>query len=126
LLLSEQTDQIRRLERWLLRIVDVSKALERRGYPAQIDAELHLEIQDRVLLENNGKFVLNVSGGRGEVTPGGRGDLQLDIRGLAPLYTGLFTPEQLQQVGQISGSHEALTIAAQIFTGSEPWMSDHF
>lgn len=126
LLLSEQTDQIRRLERWLLRIVDVPKALERRGYPAQIDAELHLEIQDNVLLENNGKFVLNVSGGRGEVTPGGRGNLQLDIRGLAPLYTGLFTPEQLQQVGQISGSHEALSVAAQIFTGSEPWMSDHF
>jgi predicted acetyltransferase len=126
LLLSEQTDQIHRLERWLLRIVDVSKALERRGYPAQIEAELHIEIQDHVLLENNGKFVLNVSRGLGEVTRGGRGDLQLDIRGLAPLYTGLFTPDQLQRAGQISGTHEALAVAAQIFTGSEPWMSDRF
>lgn len=79
-----------------------------------------------MLLENNGKFVLNVSGGRSEVTLGGRGDLQLDIRGLAPLYTGLFTPYQLQLAGQISGTHEALAVAAQVFTGSEPWMSDHF
>ncbi|MEW6499069.1 MAG: GNAT family N-acetyltransferase, partial [Cyanobacteriota bacterium] len=68
LLLAEQTDCVRQLERWLLRIVDVAKALEQRGYPPEVEAELHLDVRDNLLLENNGKFVLSVSGGRGEVT----------------------------------------------------------
>jgi predicted acetyltransferase len=126
LLLSEQNETVRHLDRWLLRIVDVPTALEKRGYPVEVEAELHLEIWDDVLLDNNGKFILSVSGGRGEVTRGGRGDLQLDIRGLAPLYTGLFTPDQLQLAGQIAASDGALYVASQLFTGSEPWMSDKF
>jgi predicted acetyltransferase len=85
-----------------------------------------LDIRDDLLLENNGKFVLTVSDGRGEVTKGGNGDLQLDVRALAPLYTGLFTPYQLQLMGQISATDVALTIATQLFTGSEPWMPDKF
>jgi predicted acetyltransferase len=77
-------------------------------------------------LENNGQFVLTVSGGRGEVTRGGKGELQLDVRALAPLYTGLFTPYQLQLTGQIVATDDALTVATQLFTGSEPWMPDKF
>jgi predicted acetyltransferase len=127
LLLSEQISSIKSLDRWMLRIVDVPKALEMRGYPTSVEAELHLEIEDDILPENNGKFVLSVSGGRGKVTPGGQGDLQLDIRGLAPLYTGLFTPHQLQLAGQISAKDvSSIDVAAQLFTGSEPWMPDKF
>lgn len=125
-LLPEQTYQVQSLERWLLRVVNVPKALEKRGYPAGVETELHLAIQDNLLPENNGNFVLTVSGGQGEVTKGGRGELQLDVRGLAPLYTGLFTPHQLQVTGQIEATTSALSAAAQIFAGSEPWMSDHF
>ncbi len=126
LLLPEQTDSVHRLERWLLRVIDVPKALEKRGYPRGVEAQLHLDVRDDLLLENNGKFVLTVSDGRGEVTKGGNGDLQLDVRALAPLYTGLFTPYQLQLMGQISATDVALTIATQLFAGSEPWMPDKF
>lgn len=125
-LLPEQTYQVRRLKRWLLRVVDVPKALEMRGYPAWVEAELHLAIRDKLLPENNGNFILSVSGGRSEVTRGGRGELQLDVRGLAPLYTGLFTPQQLQNIGQLEATTNALSTATQIFAGSEPWMSDFF
>jgi predicted acetyltransferase len=126
LLLPEQSDRIKNLERWLLRIVDVPKALEKRGYPLGIEAELHLDIRDDVLLENNGQFVLKVSEGRGEVTRGGRGNLRLDVRGLAPLYTGLFSPYQLQLLGQLEADNEALSVASNLFVGQQPWMSDHF
>ncbi len=126
LLLPEQTPHLRSLKRWLLRVVDLPKALEKRGYPAGVEAELHLDVRDDLLLENNGQFVLSVSGGRGEVTRGGRGELQLNIRALAPLYTGLFTPDQLQLTGQIEASDSALSVATQLFSGSEPWMSDRF
>ena len=79
----------------MLRIIDVVGALSKRGYPMGLDAELHLEVSDRAIASNNGKFCLRVSQGRGEVTKGGKGEFQLDVRGLAPLYTGLFTPIQL-------------------------------
>ncbi|MCA1993080.1 MAG: GNAT family N-acetyltransferase [Coleofasciculus sp. S288] len=126
LLLPEQTGHARHLDRWLLRVVDVVGALSKRGYPLEVEAELHLAVRDDLLPENNGQFILTVSKGRGEVSRGGRGELQLDIRGLAPLYTGLFTPYQLQLIGHIEASDAALAIATQLFTGSAPWMPDKF
>jgi predicted acetyltransferase len=126
LLLPEQTAKIWREFRWLLRVVDVVKALEARGYPAGIQTELHLEIQDNLLTGNNGKFILSVANGRGEVTRGGRGELQLDIRELAPLYTSLFTPYHLQVAGKLDGTETAILAATQIFAGASPWMADFF
>lgn len=126
LLLPEQTANIVYSERWMLRVVDVVRALEKRGYPTQVKAILHLDIHDDLIEENNGRFVLNVAGGRGEVTKGGTGDLQCDIRALSPLYTGLFTAQQLQQMGQIQATNEAIAISMQLFSGSQPWMSDKF
>ncbi len=126
LLLPEQTAKVRYLDRWMLRIIDVAKALESRGYPTGVETELHLAIVDELLPENNGNFVLSVSGGRGEVMRGGKGELQLNIRGLAPLYTGLYAPSQLQVSGYLEGSDNAILAATQIFTGVEPWMADFF
>lgn len=126
LLLPEQTAKIRSVQRWFLRIVNVPKALEKRGYPLGIQTELHLEVQDNLLPENNGKFILSVSNGRGEVTLGGRGELQLNVAGLAPLYTGLFTPQQLKLAGQLEATEIALSTATQLFAGASPWMPDFF
>jgi predicted acetyltransferase len=126
LLLPEQTAKIKTTSRWLLRIIDAVKALELRGYPPGIQAELHLEIQDKLLTENNGKFILSVANGRGEVIKGGKGELQLDIRELAPLYTSLFTPYHLQIAGKLNGTETAILAATQIFAGASPWMADFF
>ncbi len=126
LLLPEQTAKPRFAERWLLRVIDVGKALSKRGYPPGIEAELHLEVRDDLLAENNGKFIFSVSNGQGEVARGGKGDLKLDVRGLAPLYTGLFTPHQLQLAGQLDATDTAISTATQLFAGVSPWMPDFF
>ncbi|WP_026734930.1 GNAT family N-acetyltransferase [Fischerella sp. PCC 9605] len=126
LLLPEQTAKIKSTMRWMLRVIDVVKGLEKRGYPPEIQAELHLKIQDNLLAENNGRFILSVANGRGEVKSGGKGELHLDIKGLAPLYTGLFTPQQLQLAGKLDATEAALWAATQIFTGASPWMPDFF
>lgn len=126
LLLPEQTDKVCFLSHWMLRVIDVSKALEKRVYPLGIETELHLEVRDDLLLENSGKFVLSVSDGQGEVKKGGLGNFKLDIRGLAPLYTGLLTPHQLQLGGQLEAEETASLIATQLFAGSLPWMPDNF
>lgn len=126
LFLPEQTAKITHLERWFMRVVNVKIALEQRGYPVTLNAELHLEVRDTLLPENNGKFILTVSGGQGKVTPGGRGDLRLDPRGLSPLYSGLYRPYQLQLAGHLEGTPNAVSVATEIFAGSPPWMPDFF
>jgi predicted acetyltransferase len=126
LLLPEQTTTIKSMKTWLLRVVDVAKALEKRGYPSGLQAELHLEVQDDLIAENNGRFILSVSHGQGEVTKGGTGELKLHIRELAPLYTSLFTPYQLQLTGRLEATETALDTAAQLFAGVSPSMPDSF
>lgn len=127
LLLPEQSASPRDEMRWMLRIVHVPLALEKRGYPTGLELELHLEVMDDLLPENQGKFILSVSNGQGNVGKGGRGDLKLDIRGLAPLYTGLFTPQQLALMGYLDAPEAVLSIATQLFaTGASPWMPDFF
>ncbi|MEL7243722.1 MAG: GNAT family N-acetyltransferase [Cyanobacteria bacterium J06573_2] len=126
LILPEQTVKNRFIQRWMLRIINVEKALSTRGYFSGIETELHLEITDDLIAENNGKFILSVVEGRGNIEKGGKGELKLDIRGLASLFTGLFTPQQLQILGKIEGTEKALSQATQIFSGTSPWMMDFF
>ncbi len=126
LLLPEQTASLYRAKVWMLRIVDVKGALEARGYPPDLQAELHLEVHDSLLPDNNGPWRLQVAGGDGEVSRGGRGELQLTIGGLVPLYTGLFTPQQLQTMGYLTASAAAVAGASQIFAGPAPWLPDFF
>jgi predicted acetyltransferase len=111
---------------WMLRIVDVRQALQQRGYPTHLQLELHLQIEDDVLGENNGSFILSVAEGKGTVTLGGKAEMKLHIRGLAPLYTGFFSPYQLQLAGYLDATESALAIATQLFGGSSPWMPDFF
>lgn len=126
LLLPEQTAKIKFTKGWMLRVIDVEKALSARGYLSGIEAELHLEITDDLITENNGKFILSVANGRANVAKGGKAELKLDIRGLAPLYTGLFTPQQLQLAGKLDATDTELSTATKIFTGMSPWMADFF
>jgi predicted acetyltransferase len=126
LLLPEQTTKIVWQRIWMLRIINVPLALSKRGYPMGIEAELHLEVKDNLLEANNNKFTLQVSGGRGEVCLGGRGTFQIDIRGLAPLYTGFLSPRQLQQLGFLNATPEALDTSTLLFSGDRPWMADFF
>jgi predicted acetyltransferase len=126
LFFPEQTAKRRSLNRWMTRIVNLPQALEQRQYPQSIQAKLHLEIQDELLSNNQGKWILEVANGHGKVTPGGQGDLQLNIRNLAPLYTSLFSAQQLQQCDRLTGTPQAIALASQIFNSPIPWTPDFF
>ncbi|HEY9735728.1 MAG TPA: GNAT family N-acetyltransferase [Trichocoleus sp.] len=124
--LPEQPSKQNSISRWMTRIVCVREALEARGYPQSVTGELHLAVTDDLLPENQGNWVLTLDQGQGHVAPGGRGDLKLDIRGLTPLYTSLFSPYQLQQIGYLDGPDSALSFASQAFGGASPWLADFF
>jgi predicted acetyltransferase len=126
LLFPEKTFECKSTSRWMLRVVDMVKALEMRGYPKEVDRELHLEVKDDLISENNGKYILTVANGRGNITQGGNGELKIDIKALAPLYTGLFSAYQLQVMGKLEAKETALLSASEIFSGLSPWMQDFF
>ena len=134
--LSERHYGVTLVDPWMLRIVDVRAALEGRGWPAGLSAELRLELGDDVLPENAGTWTLSVSQGEGRATraaagaASGRGPrapaLKLDVRGLSPLYSGHLSPGQLRQAGLIEGDAAAFELAAALFAGPAPAMSDMF
>jgi predicted acetyltransferase len=111
---------------WMMRIVDVRKALEARGYPPGIEAELHFELEDDLLPANAGKVVLGVAGGRGHVREGGDGRLRMHVRDLAAVYTGFATPFEQAAIGEVSGPEEDMALAAAVFAGPRPWMAEIF
>lgn len=125
-LLREASAKIRRQWAWMLRLVDVPAALKARGWPVGIEAEVHLELSDDVIPENAGRFVLEVSDGIGRVRQGGDGRLQLDVRALAALYSGQQSPEVLFLSGHLAGEEKERGLAAALFAGPPPAMTDFF
>lgn len=125
-LLKEQTYQVRHLFHWMLRVLDVPAALEARGYPAGVAGTLHLEVTDDLFPENQGRFVLQVSGGEGQVRRGGEGMIRLDIRALAPLYSGFLSAEALRSVGALSADDASARMATSVFSCSTPALPDMF
>lgn len=127
-------------DEWLLRILDLPRALESRGYPPGVAGELTLDVSDALIPENSGCFRLSLSDGKASVRPlpralnnadkaGGRTGkavLSLSIAALACLYGGHKGPHVLRQVGLLRGGEEALALASLFFSGPAPWMPDRF
>lgn len=125
-LVREQAAKVTIDKSWMLRIVDVPAALASRGYAPGLSARLELEIFDEVITANRGRFVFEVEGGVGRVRPGGDGSLKLHVRGLAALYSGHMTPAQLALTGLLDGDERERAVAAAVFAGPQPAMSDYF
>lgn len=129
LMLPEQRYTVSLVDHWMLRVVDVERALTARGYPAGLSARLVLDVRDDLIEANTGRFLLEVTGGEGRVTRGagaGAPSLGLDVRDLAPLYSGFLTARHLAAVGHLEGDPRALDIAEAVFAGPHPSMGDRF
>jgi len=125
-LLPERGYDVRLRDPWMLRICHVERALEARGYPPGLRAELHLAVEDDVLPRNAGNWTLRVEDGRGQATRGGGGRLRTDVRALAALYTGYMTAEALAMTGALSGRAADLATASAVFAAGAPAITDMF
>jgi len=125
-LLPERRYEIKKRFDCMMRIISVPGALKSRGYSKGIDAEVHFDIRDDLIAENNGKFSIGVKNGKAHVEKGGRGDVRIDIRSFAQLFTGLRSPAELALIGRIEGTSEELEKAGAIFSGPKPWLRDVF
>jgi predicted acetyltransferase len=125
-LLSEQKFKMNFKEYWMVRILNVAKALEARGYLPGAHGEVHFDVGDELFPENSGRYVLHVNDGHGTVKRGGSGSVRLNIRALASLYTGFASPQSLRLLGRIEGDEVSLRGAAALFAGAPPSMPDMF
>jgi len=110
---------------WMLRLVNVPKALTARGYPSGVSAALHLDVRDDVL-PNSGRMVLEVAGGRAEVNAGGEGRIHVHVRDLASIYSGYMSPAEVSTLGTLSTSEADLALMGAVFASPRPWLADMF
>jgi predicted acetyltransferase len=127
LMLQEDSHRVNKAGAWMLRIVDVPAALAQRGYARSVRATLHLDIRDDVIAANRGRWTLEVAGGRGRVTRGGRGTIQVDVRGLAPLFSGhLAARDLVEWTPYLSTTPRQVAALEAVFPLASPWMAARF
>lgn len=128
-LMASHHYEIARKEVWMLRVVDVARALTERGYARHVKATIQLNVHDPIVKENDGSWTLHVEHGRGTVKKESavRPAITCEVRGLAAVYSGLYTASQAGILGWVEGERGALESADAIFGGfGTPWMADFF
>ncbi len=125
LLLPQQKYSITARDNHLTRVLDVRAAIEQRGFHPGVRAEVHIEISDDLIRANNGRFVVQVRDGSGNIQPGGKGSVRLTSNALASVFCGFVTPTQAAMLGWAEGSARDLE-AANVFVGSTPWVVDQY
>ena len=117
---------IRVFEPWMIRICDVRRALEERGWPSGLDVTLELEVHDSVLRDNNGRFRVRIRNGQARVQAGSDGRIVMDVRALGSLYTGHGDPWGLRLRGELTARDEDLAGLAAAFSAPQPVLTDFF
>lgn len=125
-IVPEQRYTAHMMDHWMLRITHLPAAIAGRGYNPGVTAELHLRVADDVIDGHEGDWVVRVADGAAVAERGGRGEIALDIRALASLYSGHLSVATLQTAGWIEGPDDALAAAQTVFSGAAPWMPDGF
>ena len=83
---------IEHLENWMLRIADVPRALEARGWPVGPRTQLALRVHDDGVSGNDRHFLLDIADGQCRVEPGGSGEIEISHG--ASEAEQLFDPER--------------------------------
>jgi len=112
---------------WMLRLVDVPRAVTARGWAAHLDAAVDLDIVDDVCRWNAGRHRLEVAAGTGRLISGGAGTVRIGARGLALLYAGGVTAAALRRAGLLDGGDDATDRAlTALAAGPRPALLDYF
>ncbi len=124
--LSDRCLQVSIEDYWMLRLVDVRAALLGRGYPG-LDVALELHVQDELLPENAGHYLLSVRGGVASLDERVAAPVaRLSVGSLAALYSGHASPWQLAAVGLLEADEPARVALARAFAGPAPGLCDFF
>ncbi len=114
---------------FMLRLLDVERALVERAWPTDHAVNFSLKVQDDVLAWNHDRpWQVQIKQGRAEVSESREAGLECDVRTLAQLYTGYLAPKQAARLGKLTVNRAAdLEAAQQAFTPADqpaPYMAD--
>lgn len=112
------------------RIVDAAAALAQRGY-GQADRLVLGIAGDDLAPWNNGTWQLETSGSLADEAQvnvvSDAPDVELSVRALAGLYSGMYSARTLANWGQLSGSEQGIALADRLFsTTFAPHCPDHY
>ncbi|GGK87176.1 hypothetical protein Sme01_48480 [Sphaerisporangium melleum] len=115
--------------RWMFRLVDLPMAIAGRGYPAGVEADAVIVVDDPLRPANSGAWRLCVSGGSGTATPSsapaGHQVPRLAIGGMSALYAGVHT-SSLRRAGLLTGGTTELDDLLGAVFAAKPYMIDYF
>ncbi|MGI5163027.1 GNAT family N-acetyltransferase [Spirillospora sp. CA-253888] len=118
-LLGERSVEPLERAQWMLRLVDAPAAVEARGYPEGVSADVRLTVEDLQIKDNSRTWRLVVENGRGRLEPAADDPaaVRLGARGLAALYAGV-PVATLRRAGLVEGDAGPLgaVFAAQPFS----------
>ncbi|MCG5240804.1 enhanced intracellular survival protein Eis [Azospirillum doebereinerae] len=116
-------------EEWLVRVLDVERALATRGYPTDAKDSIAFEINDSLFSENCRCFHLQVEDGFGVIASPTRDETPVATLGIAAfssLFSGHASARALRQTGMLHGEDAAAERLDRLFGGARPWMPDRF
>ena len=90
---------------YMVKVLDVPRAVEFRQYPPGLTAELSFRLAGDVLAENNAAYAISIADGRASCTVAGGDDPErvLTPHGLALLYAGAQSAANLRFTGHLTG-----------------------
>jgi predicted acetyltransferase len=94
---------------YMINVIDVAGAMNRRGFRYGYEAVLDFSVVDHFVEANNGSYRLRVAGGRGRCERSRPEPEQREFtaRGLAALYAGALPMADLRATGLVSGGDPA-------------------
>lgn len=103
-LLRERESETLRRSQWMLRVVDAPAAIEARGYPDGVTADVPVLIDDPQRPANSGHWRLEIKDGKGRLERSAEEPraVRLGARGLAALYAGV-PVSTLRRSGLVQG-----------------------
>jgi predicted acetyltransferase len=118
---------------YMLRILDVERALAERPWPHAVNAAFKLSVRDELLEWNSGTYRVEVSGGKAgveRISGSDEAGLSCDIRQLNQLYAGYLSPVKLAELGLLETRNQTdLMMAQALFSpAGQPasYMADFF
>lgn len=111
---------------WMVRVARADVALEQRGYPEHLKANVSFALRDAAIPRNEGAWSLAIADGRASVERGGRGEVALDISQLAPLYTGYLPATTMRRLAMIECEARTARLLDEIFASPMPTICDMF
>ncbi len=106
---------------WMLRLLDVPRAFEARGYPS-IEADVVVAVEDERWPENAGPWRIEVHGGEAKVTEVSRTTSRpIPVGALSAMFTGSLEAHDAVRLGLLDARDPCVEALASMFAGSSPW-----